>query len=73
LRKEPPETTRRYRELADKLSTGTLTPAERQELEALVAASERLSLENARALLRRRKPETYDEALAEEQRAVHRR
>jgi hypothetical protein len=68
LQRPSPEQDRRYRELADKLDVGLLTAEEQQELEALIAETERLMLENSRTLLRRRDPKAFAVALTEERR-----
>lgn len=72
IRRLPPESDRRYRELAEKQDRGILAPAERAEMRALAAEAEQLTLENARALLRHRSPDAFAAALADEQRAQQR-
>ena len=53
----PPKSDRRLQALMDRNTEGRLTPAEREELEALVELSEMMSLVRARALhLLGRKP-----------------
>jgi hypothetical protein len=53
----PPRTDRRLQKLMDRNTDGALTPEERDDLEALVELSERLSLVRAQALcLLGRKP-----------------
>ena len=53
----PPKSDRRLQALMDRNTEGGLTPAEREELEALVELSEMMSLVRARALhLLGRKP-----------------
>ena len=73
IRQLAPEKDERYRDLAAKMSQGTLTTNERSELRALVQESEQLALENARALLRHRDPDAYAAARAEEQRLAGRK
>lgn len=68
LRRTSPEQDRRYRELAERLDAGLLTAEEQQELEALIADTEQLMLENSRALLRHRDPKAFAAAVAEERR-----
>ena len=46
----PPRTDSRLQELMDQNTQGTISPAERRELETLVELSETLSLIRARAL-----------------------
>jgi len=46
----PPKADRRLQELMDRNNEGLLQPAEREELEALVELSERLSLVRGQAL-----------------------
>jgi hypothetical protein len=53
----PPKTDQRLQELMDRNTNGLLTEAEREDLEALVDISERISLVRAQALhLLGRKP-----------------
>jgi hypothetical protein len=47
----PPQSDRRLQELMDRNNDGLLTPAERSDLEALVALSESLSIVRAEALM----------------------
>jgi hypothetical protein len=59
IRRLPAERDQRYRALAEKQSRGMLTASERDELGRLVDESERLSIENAQALLRHRDPAAF--------------
>lgn len=59
IRHLPAEQDQRYRTLAEKQSRGVLTASERDELRRLVDESERLSIENAQALLHHRDPGAF--------------
>ena len=59
IRHFPVEKDRRYHQLVERQALGTLTAAERAELQRLVDEAEQLSIENARALLRHRDPSAF--------------
>ncbi len=72
IRSFPPEKEQRYAALAAKRDAGSLTADERAELRLLIAASEQLTIDNARALLRYRSPEAYAQTIRDEQAALTR-
>jgi hypothetical protein len=73
IRALPPEKEQRYAALAAKRDGGSLSAGEHAELRALIAESEQLMLDNARALLRYRNPLAYAQTIREEQTAQTRR
>jgi cell shape-determining protein MreC len=56
----PPEQQQRMDELADKCTEGTLSKREYQEYRQLVEEAQRLTIENAKTLVRFKNPELFD-------------
>jgi hypothetical protein len=71
LRWLPDSAEDRMHELAMRQSSGTMTSEEAAEYAVLVEEAQRLMVENARALTRRRGAATYADALRAERRALH--
>lgn len=61
LQRLPMATQARFQDLMDKSNEGTLTRAERKELERLVDRANDIMMENSKALARAVRPDLFDE------------